>query len=73
MKFVEKKRDRKPDLEEHMWNAHRVGDPIQCNIAPCQNKDFSTRGALKLHIMPGPEIALGTLAFCQQETKYGML
>ena len=23
--------------------------------------------------MPGPEIALGTLAFCQQETKFGML
>ena len=46
----EKKRDRKPDLEGHLWNAHRIGDPIQCNIEPCHNKDFSTRGALKLHI-----------------------
>ena len=50
MKFEEKKRDRKPDLEGHMWNALRVDDPIQCNKAPCQNKDFSAKGALKLHI-----------------------
>ena len=45
-----KKRDRKPDLEGHLWNAHRVGEAIQCNIPPCSKKDFATKGSLKLHI-----------------------
>ena len=28
---------------------------------------------LVIKYLPGPEIASGTLAFCQQETKFGML
>lgn len=45
-----KKRDRKSDLDGHMWTAHRVGEPIQCNIAPCSNRDFSNKSALRSHI-----------------------
>ena len=45
-----KKRDRKSDLDSHLWVAHRIGEPIQCNISPCNQRDFSTKGALKSHI-----------------------
>ena len=44
-----KKRDRKSDLDGHLWTACKIGFPIQCNIPPCENKDFATRGSLKLH------------------------
>ena len=44
------KRDRKSDLDGHLWVVHRIGEPIQCNIAPCQQRDFATKGSLKSHI-----------------------
>ena len=31
-----KLRDRKSDLDGHLWMVHRVGQPIQCNIHPCK-------------------------------------
>ena len=45
-----KKRDRKSDLDGHLWIVHRIGEPIQCNIAPCKERDFATKGSLKSHI-----------------------
>ena len=45
-----KKRDRKSDLDGHLLEAHRIGEPIQCNISPCNQRNFSTKGALRSHI-----------------------
>ena len=37
---------------------------LQCLMQNCLGE---------LNLLPGPEIALGTLASCQQVTKFGML
>ena len=41
---------RKPDMDGHRWYYHQLGDPIQCNIAPCNQRNFSARSALKQHV-----------------------
>ena len=41
---------RKPDMDGHRWFYHQLGDPIQCNIAPCKQRNFSARSALKQHV-----------------------
>ena len=43
-------RQRKPDLDGHLWNAHNFGTPIQCNLHPCVKRDFSTKSTLRTHV-----------------------
>ena len=41
---------RKPDLRGHLWTAHKIGQPIVCNMGQCNNKSFSCDSSLKQHI-----------------------
>ena len=45
-----KTKTRKPDIDGHRWFYHQLGDPIQCNIPPCKERNFSARSALKQHV-----------------------
>ena len=45
-----KARDRKSDLDGHLWNAHRVGQPIECNMGECQHRTFATKSSLNTHV-----------------------
>ena len=37
-------------MDGHRWFYHQLGDPIQCNIPPCKERNFSARSALKQHV-----------------------
>ena len=45
-----KARDRKSDLDGHLWAAHRVGQPIECNLGDCAHRTFATKSSLKTHV-----------------------
>ena len=45
-----KARDRKSDLDGHLWNAHRVGQPIECNLGQCEHRTFATKSSLNTHV-----------------------
>ena len=42
-------KQRKNDLEGHLWSVHKIGEAIICTIPPCKGKKFSSKSSLKLH------------------------